>query len=44
MVFGALSLIITSEKLQKNFLIGMVALGLVGTYFGVHAFLLSSTI
>ncbi len=40
MVFGALSLIISGEKRQKIFLGGMIALGVIGSYFGVYGFLM----
>jgi hypothetical protein len=43
-VFGAVSLIISGERRQRSFLAGMIILGVIGCYYGIHAFLIASAI
>lgn len=43
-VFGAVSLIISGQRRQRSFLLGMIILGIIGCYFGIHAFLIASAI
>lgn len=44
LVFGAVSLIISGESRQRSFLFGMILLGIIGVYFGIHAFMIASAI